>query len=456
MARYELDSDELQNPEDAEFQILAKNVNEPVVVKISDATLNVSKAYKNENGDVIALDLKDETNGISKVTYLDGNEVEYLKEGETKTIGQSVENKAHKMQSYKINAGTTAVKVYQDEDKNAFAVVMLELDWKAPEVQRLYKNEANTRMIIKAMDNDSGIEKVLLDGDNFEIVAYSNEIFQQIQKGVTKVEVYDAVGHVTSLNVETDSTKPMTRIEAIDEADGKYKLTMKAPKSGLWKVIKVNDEGSNQVEIYDNFPQVEQTLTLDQVTGVDKIKVYDAVGNVAVVEIRNVKCVIVYANSNSDGSKIAVSLHDERKITKLAILNDVKKESVIEVFDDNGIERVLRWYETPKGTTAIKLYYKQPEPTQEKPNPDPIEPAEIILDKYEVAPIVVGNKAYSLIGISKIEYRYHEGENENRVDKVGKTVEFKENMPTKVEVDLTKCDSAVVYDSLNNSSNMPE
>ena len=40
---------------------------------------------------------------------------------------------------------------------------MLELDWRAPEILRLYKNAANTRMIIKAMDNDSGIEKIVFD-----------------------------------------------------------------------------------------------------------------------------------------------------------------------------------------------------------------------------------------------------------------------------------------------------
>ena len=147
----------------------------------------------------------------------------------------------------------------------------------------------------------------------------------------------------------------------------------------------------------------------------------------AVVDVQNVKCVIVYAYNNKDGNKIAVSLYDDREITKLSILNDAKKENVIEQFKE-GTKVIRRWYETPKGTTGIKVYYAA---ENEKP-------AEFVLDRYEETPIVIGNKVYSLVGISKIKYDD------------GKIVEFKENMPTRVEVNLTDCDSAVIYDSLNN------
>lgn len=450
VARYELkrekkevvDGEEVVEPADKKFKIVDED-GAYQWVEIGDVKLNVTRAYKNENGDVIAIAMAttDDNVEISNVTYLDNSsEPAVIQEVKT-TLGQHG-NKSHPIKHYEVDKGTTGVWVYLGNDEIP-CEVQLALDWKAPEVDRLYRNASNTKMMIKAMDNESGIDKIFVDGRQITITGTDREVTKIIDSGVTEVKLYDAVGHETVVTAEEDATGPKIVLEKVRNKDGTikdgcYKLTLRDHQSGL-REIKL-DGVSRQV--FDNYPQDECEITLEDLVNVNKIYVYDALGNEASIDLRNVACVIVYTHSNSDGSKVAISLYEEigandvvRTIDKIGILNSAKECKIIEKMPADT-QRVLRCYETPAGTTGIRVYYNGDQ--------DVNQPADYVLDPYEVVPEVIGNRVISLVGINRIEYSD------------GRKVEFNESMPTLVKLQLVQNGSATVYDSLGNCNTVGE
>lgn len=441
VARYELKEG------DTKFKIVDQD-GDYKWVNIDEIDLNVTRAYKNENGDVMAIAMTSNKK-IVKVTYLDTT-----KEAKAIELELQNESKDHKMKWYSVDKGTTGVLVYLQDEQNDLAdpeelqhpiEVQLALDWKAPEVERLYKNAANTKMILKAKDNESGIDKIVVDGRVITIQGTNRDITKIIESGVTQVKLYDAVGHETIVTAEEDATQPKVILEKVRNKDGavengKYKLTMRDHKSGLWKLESDSKSVTDKVlEEYKDFPQTEQTYTVDlnKLTDVSSVFVYDALGNIAKIDLENVTCIIVYTHSNVDGSKVAISLYEEgssnRKIEKIGIINDAKECKIIEKMPANTTS-VLRCYETPAGTTAIKIFYSGEDPISH----EEYKPAEYVLDPYEEPLAVSGNRVGSLVGINRIEYSD------------GRKVEFTESMPTSVHVELNAGETATVYDALDN------
>lgn len=433
IARYEL------NKNDKKFKIVDEN-GDYQWVGIEDVDLNVSRAYKNENGDVIAISME-ATGEIERVTYLENENPTSIVAIEDTLKLEENKNKNHPMKHYEVDKGTTGVLVYL-KGANTPCEVQLALDWKAPEVEKLYRNASNTRMILKAKDNESGIDKVFVDAKQITIQGTLRTLEKIIESGVTQVRLCDAVGHETIVDAEEDSTEPKVVLKKVrgdngEVKEGEYSLTIRDYQSGFGKIMldgspydwKGKDPGRTQDEL---------VVELKDIGNVECIYVYDALGNKATIDLSNIDCVIVYTHNNSDGSKIAISLYEDgnRKIDKVGILNRAKECKIIEQMPDGGVQRLLRCYETPEGTTGIRIFYLGDPDSEEN------EPADYVLDPYEVAPTVVDNKkVVSLVGISRVEYSD------------GRKVEFSDSMPTIVRIDLAEeGGSAIVYDSLDNCS----
>ena len=414
IAKYELQDN------DTEFTVtdIADN---GTLVKLDDVTLIVSSAYKNANGDKIVLSMYDMVNGISKVTYTDGRE-----------IPVQLRNGIHYKKCYEVDEGTTRVLVYQD-DGETYTEVLLDLDSKGPKIipnaegGQTYRNIAGDLIVMQPVDAQSGIKKVVVGDTVLQLQCLPQRLLKQmVTNGVETIVLYDAFDNVTRVKVseiERDETAPTGSIEYVPENDN-YILTVQDTQSGLWKVVKDEEIDDPYEDFNLTYPREEKQVTLDTVIGLSKLKIFDAVGNVYEIDMSGVRCVITYAYISPDGTKIALSAYDTRGITKVGILDENEKESIIEVFRGRN-QRLRKCYDIPQGIQAIN-FYSFDDVTRED------------LTVYAQIPEIVGNLAYSPIGIRKVEYDD------------GISLEFRKNEPSRARVNLEGREWARVYDTLGN------
>ncbi|MBP5427527.1 MAG: hypothetical protein J6Y29_06565 [Clostridiales bacterium] len=452
-------------------------------INIDEIKLEVTRAYKNEDGDVMAVAMKCNGSTITKVTYMD-------KSNTAEVIAQGNEiDTTNKVKRYTIEPGTTSILVYVEDEATPCEVQLL-LDWKEPEIERVYKNDNSKKIILKAKDNESGIEQVIIDGKNVSITTTQRNIFELYDKKITELKLIDAVGHENVVSVNEDKTGPSVKVRKVKEdgkvVPGKYEIIIQDFQSGLGELlIKSGDteavtlkgykftdlkEGEERElaypqdeksytmdiisgkfgEVIDGEVNNEETKTglniatdesqLDTIIGVSKICVSDALGNVAELDLSNIHCVIIYTYSNEDGSKVAIKLYEdgqENTIKNIEIVNSSGEVKMVERFKEEGVSELARCYETPKGTVGIRVNY-----TFEKGDDGllKIQPAKFTLVPYIEEPTVDGNKVWSLVGINRIDYSD------------GRRVEFNEYMPRTVELQFKEEDGAMatVYDALDN------
>lgn len=411
IARYEL------HDGDTQFTITDIGGNS-TVVRIEDISLNVGSAYKNANGDKIIIELEDLSKGISKVTYLNGTEIEV--NDDYGVVGKSC---------YEVNPGTTKILVFQDGG-TTYAELQLELDAMGPQIEannaggHNYRNDGNGLVVINPVDSQSGLQKIVVGETTLEF-NLDEEVLKQINiEDVTTLVFYDGLGNITEVEVNTleeDTTKPTGTIEYVEEND-EYIVTVQDTESGLWKLVKNELENDPYTNFELLYPQDQQTVTLDTILGLNKLEIYDAVGNVHEIDLSSVQCMVSYANVNEDGTKIALDLFDSRGIVKLGILDVDGNESIIEVFGA-GQRRLSAGYDVPEGTVAVNVYFTAEDATRAD------------LAEYTTKPMLLNGKASSLVGIRKVVY---EG---------GEILEFTKNEPKVVSIE----EGAVeVYDTVGN------
>ena len=411
------------NPLEIELEIDAQNEDYVKVtdvfghenmIPLYDVTMTVDGAYMNADGSRIAVSVENRGRGIGKIAYEDG-----------RVIDPDVEE--GKREIYDVDAGTDKIRIYYDQD--VYAVVSLEEDTDGASVPgnenggRLYKG--NGYVVIKTVDEETGIggieagESVSFDGDKNEVIR------RLVLGGVNTVVVRDGLGNETSLDIggiEEDVDVPQASIRYIRE-DDRYEIEMRDSKVGLWKVVKNRNEELVDYT-YEMYPR-EENLVLDDMRGVRVIEVYDAVGNVMEINLDDVLCIVIYIYKNANDDKVAISVEDMRGIKKVAV-EKRGRERVVEKYKV-AQDKVCRCYGAEEGIDAVRIYSGDNKMMRWGD-----------IETYEVEPTVDGNSVYSLVGIHKLEYDD------------GVVVEFKQDMPTKVDVDLRNHDSVYVSDALDN------
>ena len=420
--------------------LLVKDVwgNETPVL-VSDATLDVTRSYRNLNGDIGALKMKDDVNGIGKVVYLDDIEIVPVLE-ENEDTGHN----------YIVEEGTTVIRVYQ-EDLVTYADVQLRLDYEKPTIPengqvgegQIYKNEDSSKLVIKAIDKDSGIERIEIDETTLQIEGLPRSVVEgfDLQDAAT-IKIYDGVGNVQTLQIgeiENDTVVPSGRI-VYDEAEDKYRVILQDMESGLWKLVRDNDNenlvrdfsdfteeiGGQEVRV--KYPQDERVVTLDTIIGLDTLEIYDAVGNKATIDLAGVRCIVTYAHKNRADDKMALSIFDSRGIKKLGIIDSNENEKIIEKFR-TGNKLIQKVYEIPQGIVKLKVYYTDDDTTEISLGDESI---------YEVAPSITNGVVYAKVGIGKIVY---DGQIKIR---------FTNITPVRVRINEDNYERVEVYDVLGN------
>ena len=204
-------------------------------------------------------------------------------------------------------------------------------------------------MVIKAIDKDSGIERIEIDETTLQIEGLPRSVVEgfDLQDAAT-IKIYDGVGNVQTLQIgeiENDTVVPSGRI-VYDEAEDKYRVILQDMESGLWKLVRDNDNenlvrdfsdfteeiGGQEVRV--KYPQDERVVTLDTIIGLDTLEIYDAVGNKATIDLAGVRCIVTYAHKNRADDKMALSIFDSRGIKKLGIIDSNENEKIIEGFSN--------------------------------------------------------------------------------------------------------------------------
>ena len=206
--------------------------------------------------------------------------------------------------------------------------------------------------------------------------------------------------------------------------DNVYEIVMRDSKVGLWKIVKNRRE-----ELWDYSDEMypeEERLILDDMRGVVSIEVYDALGNMVEVNLDDVLCIVKYIYKNRNNNKVAVNVEDMRGIKKIAVERN-RREKVVERYR-MAQNRVCKCYSVEGGIDAVKIYSGDNNVMRWND-----------VETYEVTPTVEGSSVYSLVGIGRLEYDD------------GVVVEFKQDMPTKVDVDLIHHSSVYVSDALDNA-----
>ena len=409
-------------------------------VIIEEISLDVTSAYKNLEGDKIVLEMEDKDHGIGNVTYLNGIVIPEI-------TASGVRDK----QKYTVLEGTTAIKVYRNDDNTKFAIVQLDVDVESPEVPgnesegRLYRRGTTSPgvsggyVVIRAVDNKAGVDTIVAGSNTLEL-GLSKEVLAMISiEDATKVVITDGVGNVKEIPVQDitrDETGPSAQID-YNRTQNNYTLTITDSEAGVWKVVKNNDAiiatykdylaGENVDGGRGTYPNI-QTITLDTMIGINKIEVYDAVGNKTEVNLNNVLCIVNYAYQNREGTRLAVNIQDIRGITKIGIFSasSPNVEKTIEKFAQ-GTTAIRRYYSIDGVVQDIKIYSTGGYYTL-------WENVEEYIGGIEVSQDV----AYSLVGIRQIDYED------------GTSIEFRGDIPVKVKVDKVNHTSVKVHDTLGN------
>ena len=402
------------DPSEAEYVKVSDIFGHENVIPLNDVTLTVKGAYRNGAGDRIAIDLDNKGKGIRKVTYADGRVIDGRVEEGVREI-------------YDVDDGTMNIRVYYGEDK--YAVILLEEDVINPRVSSneeggiLYRG--NGYVLIKAVDAESGIGDIVV-GETVHDGGNKDEVVERLTLGgANTIVVRDGLGNEISIDVgdiSEDSEVPQASIRYIKE-EGRYEIIMSDSGVGLWKVVKNRTE-----EIWDYsdwmYPK-DDRLTIGDIQGIRTLEVYDALGNKVEINLEDVLCIVKYIYKNAADDKVAVSVEDVRGIKKLAVEKD-GREKIVEKYAA-GQNSVTKCYSVPNGIDAINIYSGDNKMMRWGD-----------IETYEEQPTVNGNSVYSLVGIRKMEYDD------------GVLVEFRQNMPTKVNVDLVNHSSVCVIDALDN------
>ena len=422
----------------------------------NNITLEVLGAYKNLGGTNIMLDLKDDKDGISRVENLQEDELYSPTELELSQDGGVLGRR-----QYEVSESTTYVKVFKAREGNEeeFTIVHLELDADKPVIPsndaggQFYRRGPvdaadeyqDSYIVINAIDNKAGIAKIELEngpeGSSIAIEGLPDQELRHIlANGATKVRVIDAVGNETEIalnEIDVDSTEPTGTIE-YRSSEKDYLITLYDAHSGLWKLVQNHDDilvdYSKQLEKGDVlYPREEMLIPLSSVLGIDSLEVYDAVGNVHSIELTNVMCIVVYAKTNEEGTRLAINVMDESGVAKVGVEGIVpgKTETIIEAFAP-GTRVVRKYYELPAGITKLNVHSRSGSITEWNE-----------IETYTEEPSVVliqGNeyRVSSPMGIRKIIYSDN---NE---------LEFKKELPVQVRVNIEDYANVRVYDALDN------
>ncbi|MBP5426749.1 MAG: hypothetical protein J6Y29_02495 [Clostridiales bacterium] len=395
------------------------------VIFLNDEMLVVNGAYRNETGDRIVLNVVDKINGVSKVTYANGVLIDdNMREGVR--------------EFFNVVEGTEMIRVYDGKGEH-YAEIVLDIDNSGATVPsnmeggKLYIGNGN--VLIKAIDNESGIGEIIA-GETLSFSGEMNEeIGQLLANGVSTVLVRDGLGNVTNVDIgdlEEDNEKPQASIRYISE-ENRYEIAMSDNGAGLWKLVRNNEDViydySNYLRDSDELYPREQIVPLKDIIGVTKLEVYDALGNKVEINLEDVLCIVTYVYKNVSDNKVAISVQDVRGISKIAVESDYRgrhRENTLEKFKVPR-EKVRKCYDVNGGVSVVKVYSGDFKVMRWDD-----------IKIYEVEPTVNGNSVYSLVGIRTLEYDD------------GVAVEFKRDMPTKVKVDLINHAYVYVSDALDN------
>jgi hypothetical protein len=315
-------------------------------------------------------------------------------------------------------------------DYNVYAIVPLEEDLAGVEIVanenggKFYRG--NGYVVIRAVDTKAGVDSFVVGG-NVSYGSGEDSDMKRLQLvGANTIVVRDGLGNETSVDIgdiEEDSDVPQANIRYIRD-DNRYEIDMSDTKGGLWKIVRNSNE--ELVDYTDDMYPEEASLVLDDIVGVKSLEVYDSLGNVMEINLDDVLCIVRYIYKNRNDNKLAINVEDVRGVKKVAIeKND--REKVIERYSTPP-NKVRKCYSTPEGLDAVRIYSGN----NKMMRWDDVE-------TYEVPLTVDGSSVYSLVGIHTLEYAD------------GVVVEFKQDMPTCVDVDLVNHNNVLVSDALDNS-----
>ena len=353
-------------------------------IDINDITLDVNMATKNVNGNKIALKISDSQNGITNVTYSNGEEIIAVGSVGLEDI-------------YEINKGTTKVIVNHGTESTE---VQLETDIKAPEVIRIWKNADDSIIMLETKDTQSALDKITIRKGTEEILKDINGLIKEqilsetIDNDVTHIYIYDIMGNrkkVAIDDIQVDTQVPQITIKY---KNGEYIITANEQNSGVLE-LKIDEL---QLERYEDCPTDDVIKVVANLDGESNVKAYNGVGSESILNVNEAMSVRRRAYKNNLGTSISIEVSDQRGIVKITD----QLGNVIERFF-TSVEEVSTTYTTRKNTESINIFYKDDKSytvNLEKLTDTP----EVFDEVFDDNGLVTECKVYSPAGIKQIVY----------------------------------------------------
>lgn len=322
--------------------------NNVATLDLASIKFNIDNAYRNIDGDKLSIvaNTLDEGNKLSKLTYMDDTVIDIIDDVSVDKVYNLVHD------------GTVKVKLY--DNTGGYVVIVLDYEEDdAPKVTKFVKSERNHKMLIKAYDNESGLDRITyLDDTNIvKFDKYTKDVDEvySINANTESVLVWDRIGNWIQLdfvnNIDEEGPEIIDKIHYDDNGDD-YTIALRDTGSGLCTINKLEENELLYDFAKDGYPEVGTYKGKISVDG-NEVKIYDRLGNLTFSKVDGKGPRVLSCKPLGDNPKdwVMIAVDQDVGLSKITYENG----DLVRELTNSTIEETIE-FTVVQGTSAVLVY----------------------------------------------------------------------------------------------------